>query len=266
MHRFQLVLQKLPIRAITLALSLLLTACGEEPQQQLPAPQKGSTLTVLTAADYPPFALYKTKAKARVMTGFDVELIKRIGQYLSYEIELIDYDFDDIIPALSQHKAHLAIAAISVNPKREKQIAFSNPYYSARNVLLLPTGSPLIQDDDFTGIRLGVRFGSTQEPFAKIWQQKHKDIKLVTFQRDKEVMTATISRKVDAAIVEETPAQAYIQVHEESLTYRLLEDDKAVFAIAFPKDSPLVEEFNKALDHLESIGELDELKQKWFVR
>lgn len=74
-------------------------------------------------------------------------------------------------------------------------------------------------------------------------------------------MTATMSRKIDAAIVEETPAQAYIQAHEESLTYRLLEDDQAVFAIAFPKDSPLVEEFNKALEHLESIGELDELKQ-----
>ncbi|MEN8236637.1 MAG: transporter substrate-binding domain-containing protein [Pseudomonadota bacterium] len=249
--------------ASALVLSLTLASCGEEKQS---LPPRGSTLKVLTAADYPPFERYnKIKNKTPEMIGYDIDLVKRIGQYLSYEVEFIDYDFADVIPTLTQHKAHLAIAAINVTPGRQKQITFSKPYYNARNILLLPLGSPLIRDDDFTNLHIAVKRGSTQEQFAKVWKQKHKGIKLVSFQQDHDVVQAVISKGVDAAIVEETPGRAYIQTNVEALTYRLLEDDNTKFAIAFPKGSPLVSEFNKALEHLESIGEIDKLKQKWFV-
>ena len=244
-----------------MVLSLALMSCGEEKQS---LPKRGSTLTVITAADYPPFEFYKARTKTPEMIGFDIDLIKRIGQYLSYEVEFVDYDFADVLSVLSERKGHLAIAAVNPTPARQKLVVFSKPYYHSRNILLLPIGSPLIQDDDYTRTRIAVKRGSTQEQFAKIWKQKHNGVSLISFQRESDIVQAVRSGTVDAAIVEKTPGAAYVQNHPEALTYRKLEDDNSVFAIAFPKGSPLVREFNSALEHLESIGELDKLKQKWF--
>ena len=85
---------------------------------------KDGTLTVGTSAEYAPFEYKDDNGDYQ---GFDLELIKAIGDKLGLDVEYVNNDFDTLVPGVaSGAKYDVSIAAITDTPEREKEVTFSS--------------------------------------------------------------------------------------------------------------------------------------------
>ncbi|MBQ9038455.1 MAG: transporter substrate-binding domain-containing protein [Clostridia bacterium] len=119
---------------------------------------ENGTLRVATEAGYAPFE-YVRDGK---VVGYDMELAARFCEAFGYGLEIVDMNFDGILPSVQAGKCDFAAAAITVTPERAQTVLFSEPYFSGGTVLIV-----LKQSDentpapgDYNGKRGGVITGS----------------------------------------------------------------------------------------------------------
>ena len=60
-------------------------------------------------------------------TGFEIELWESIANDIGLDFEYENHNFQDLIPLVTEKRADIALAGITVNEKREKIIDFSHP-------------------------------------------------------------------------------------------------------------------------------------------
>jgi len=103
------------------------------PKEGTPAPMPDIELTgnkgVLrfgTAAITEPFSFVDDSQK---IVGFDIELAMYIAQKLGMQIEVIDMDFGEMVPALAAGKLDMIGACITISEERAKYVLFSKSYY-----------------------------------------------------------------------------------------------------------------------------------------
>ncbi len=91
-------------------------------------------------AEFPPFAYYENDEQKgsdfALLKGFDIELMNTIGDYIGYEIEYFNMDFDKLIPAVVSGEVDCAISAITVTEQRESVVDFTNAYLSSSDIRL----------------------------------------------------------------------------------------------------------------------------------
>ena len=98
---------------------------GEMPDIVL-AGDKG-VLKFGTAAVTEPFSFIDGSQQ---VVGFDIELAMLIAQELEMQLEVIDLDFGEMIPALSSGKVDMIGACITITEERAEKVLFSEPYYT----------------------------------------------------------------------------------------------------------------------------------------
>lgn len=90
-------------------------------------------LLVATNAEFEPFE-YK---KGDQFYGIDMEIVKAFADSIGKELVIKDMQFDAVVLSVQQGKADLAIAGLTVNEKRAKQVNFTDSYYSASQKLIV---------------------------------------------------------------------------------------------------------------------------------
>lgn len=218
-------------------------------------------LVMVTSADYPPYQFRKTDSGNSEIVGFDIDIAKYIAKKLGYELEIRDTDFSGIIPALQSGRANFAMSGMTPTVERKKNVAFSDLYYEAKNTIVSQKTSNLKTPADLAGKKVGVELGTTQEKTAK----SLKDVQVVALNRPGSIIQDLKTKRLDAAILEDTVAKGYVANNPE-LTYEPIPttSEEAGSAIAFPKNSPLVNSFNQVLREMKQTGELQKLVTKWF--
>ncbi|HEX9023733.1 MAG TPA: ABC transporter permease subunit [Geobacteraceae bacterium] len=77
-----------------------------------------------TCANLEPFSF---QANGKI-TGLDIELSRLIGERLGKRIEIVDMNFEALIPALQSGKIDFALSNFNVTEERKKLVNFSLPY------------------------------------------------------------------------------------------------------------------------------------------
>lgn len=88
---------------------------------------------VATNAAFPPFEY----VEGEYYYGIDMELAEKIAEKLGQELVIKDMAFESVCLSVGAGKADIAMAGLSKNPDREKQVTFAEPYYSANQVLIV---------------------------------------------------------------------------------------------------------------------------------
>ncbi|MFB8792003.1 MAG: ABC transporter substrate-binding protein/permease [Potamolinea sp.] len=221
---------------------------------------KQEKLTMVTSADYPPYEFRNTATGKNEIIGFDVDIAKRISQELGFQLEIKDTDFNGLIPALQANRADFVMAGMTPTPERQKNVDFSDTYYEAKNTIVAKKGSNLQKPEDLAGKKVGVQLGSIQEKEAK----KFKDVKISSLNKTSEIIQEIKAYRINAAIIEDTIAKGFI-ANNPDLEFNTIPNTEASgSAIAFPKGSKRVEDFNRVLKQMKESGELEALVKKWF--
>lgn len=221
-------------------------------------------LTMITSPDYPPYEFYDTKGGNRQIVGFDIDIANTLAQRLGFQLQIMESDFNGLIPALQANRADFVMAGMTPTPERRKNVDFSIIYYEAKDTIVAPKTSNLKQPQDLVGKTVGVQLGTIQEQNAKKIAAKFPGIQLKQLNRVPEAIQEIKSGRIDAAIVEDTVAKGFAQANPE-LEFNVIPSQEASgSAIAFPKGSPLVAPFNQVLQQMRDNGELEKLATKWF--
>ena len=255
--------------SVSVALTFgMATACtapdATAPTDATVGEEETKVLVMATSADYPPYEFYDTASGGEEPIGFDIDIAKALTAKLGYTLEIEDMDFNGIIPALQAERVDFAMSGMTPTEERKKSVDFSQTYYDAQNTIVSTKGAGLASYDDLAGKIVGVQLGSIQEGEA---QEKAETVAgMVIEPRNKisELIQELKAGRLDAAIIEDTVAKGYVQNNPDLEFTTVPTEGETGSAIAFPKDSPLVAEFEQALAELMENGELDGMITVWF--
>ena len=249
----------------TLAVSALASCEPPQPGQNTTSSSGKKVLTMVTSPDYPPYEFYDTAGGQRKIVGFDVDIATKIAADLGYELKINESDFNGLVPALQAKRADFVMAGMTPPPERQKNVDFSSIYYEAKNTIIAPKASNLKTTQELSGKTVGVQLGSIQEGDAKKIAAKVPGMKVKQLNRVPDIIQEIKSNRIDAAIVEDTVAKGFTDSSPDLVFNVIPPEGPSGSAIAFPKGSPLVADFNKALEKMKASGEIKTLAAKWFA-
>ena len=219
---------------------------------------KDGTLTVGTSAEYAPFEYKDDNGDYQ---GFDLELIKAIGDKLGLDVEYVNNDFDTLVPGVaSGAKYDVSIAAITDTPEREKEVTFSDSYYMDDQAIVTKVDNTDINAD----ATIIVQSGSTAESFA---QENFPKAKIVPYKDATECFSALQSDKGDAVVTNRSVAsQLTAEQFNTCQTIKQISTGEE-YAIAINQgNTKLKEDINQAIKDLTDDGTIDALMAKYNIK
>lgn len=217
-------------------------------------------LTVGTNAEFPPFEYVDDNGEP---DGFDIALIKAIGEKLGVEVEVENMEFASLVSSIGS-KIDVAIAGMTVTEERQNSVDFSDTYYEAVQYVILPAGSEIATAQDLEGKTIGVQLGTTGDFIAT---DDIADTTVQQYNKGVDAVNDLINGRVDCVIIDKNPALVFASKFEGQLVAldgAQFEFGTEEYAIALPKgDAALAEKINAALAQIKEDGTFDELVQTY---
>jgi His/Glu/Gln/Arg/opine family amino acid ABC transporter permease subunit len=220
------------------------------------------TLIMATSPDYPPYQFKDTATSGDKIVGFDVDIAEYITQQLGYDLKINGIDFNGLIPALTAKRADFVMAGMTPTPERKKNVAFSNIYFEAKNTIVSLDPKAYTNPEQLKGKKVGVQLGSIQQEAVKNWS----GVTAIPLNKTSDIIQELKSKRLDAGVLENTIVRGYIAANPGLVYHEVPNTEAAGSAIAFPKNSPLVEPFNQVIQQMQASGKIEELAKKWFDR
>lgn len=110
------------LKKITMTLAAAAVALGASA-----AMADGAKLRIAVEGAYPPFS---EKSASGELIGFDIDIAHALCAEMKRECELVEQDWDGMIPGLLAKKYDAIVASMSITPERQKKIDFSVKYYN----------------------------------------------------------------------------------------------------------------------------------------
>ncbi|WBL14851.1 basic amino acid ABC transporter substrate-binding protein [Sutcliffiella sp. NC1] len=241
---------------VTVFAILLLTACGQGQGQG----EETKKLLMGTSADFPPFETRDNKGE---IVGFDIDLAKYIATELGYELEIQDMNFDGLVGALQANRVDFVASGMSATDTRKESVDFSDEYHRSGEMFVTLKDSELKGMADLEGKHIAVQLGTIQEEGAKKLAEKI-NLEIKVLDKVPNMIQELKSGRVDGVYLDKAVGQGYVK----ELDLAGFDDESEGtpgMAIAFPKGSELIEDFNRIIAEMQENGELAKLHQKWIA-
>lgn len=157
-------IKKIMAVVMVLTMTLALAACGgggsesSESGGKLAAIQEAGKIVVCTDAAWAPFEYIGEGGEP---AGIDIEIAQTIADELGVELEVSNISFDTIPAAITGGDADLALACITITDERKEEMAFTDPYTSVQQYMVVPADSDIKAMEDLAGQAVGTHLGTT---------------------------------------------------------------------------------------------------------
>lgn len=101
---------------------------------KLDAEKADKQLVVATNAAFAPFE-YK---EGDQFAGIDMEIAAYIAEKLEMELVIQDMEFDAVVTSVGKNNVDIAMAGLTVNETRKQSVNFTESYYNAAQMLIVP--------------------------------------------------------------------------------------------------------------------------------
>lgn len=224
----------------------------------VPAMAEDGKLVMATNAAFPPYEYYDADKQ---IVGIDAEVAGLIADKLGLELEIADMEFDSIIAAVKQGKADIGMAGITVTEDRKKNVAFTDTYTTATQMIIVQEGSAITSKADLKDVKVGVQTGTTGDLYVS--DLGEDGVEVMQFSKGIDAVIALTQGKVDAVVIDGEPAKVFVEENEGLV---LVDEAFTVeeYAIAVSlENEELLEQINTALAELEESGELQAVIDKY---
>jgi polar amino acid transport system substrate-binding protein len=248
-------------KCFTLSLAFAATAAiGPASADQLADIMAAKTLRCATFADVPPFA--SPDPKTREMAGFDVDLCNAIAQQLGVEAEIKPVSVEARVPEVKLGRVDITVANLAYTLSRAEQIQFSDPYYLAKEMLIVQSDDPGKSKADFVGQRIASTKGSTSEMSIKLNKSEP-----LTFQDTASAYLAVQQGKARGLVANTMTTTKFVNESKTRGKQMRMIEDPMLFqpiGIGMKKDEPaLTTKINETLHALDASGEINKIWDKW---
>ena len=159
-------IKKMLVIMLSAMMVFALAACGgggesAEPEEhggKLAEIQEKGKIVVCTDAAWAPFEYIGANGE---VTGVDIELANYIAEQLGVELEVSNIAFDSISTYLANNEADLALACITITEERKEQMAFTDPYTTVQQYMVVTADSDIATMNALAGKMIGTHLGTT---------------------------------------------------------------------------------------------------------
>lgn len=147
---------------------------------------------------YPPFS--EVQANGEV-TGFDIDIAKALCAEMKRECDIVQVDWDGLIPALKSRKIDMIVASMSATEDRKKNIDFTDRYYRIPVKMVRKKGSDVdFSEEAMKGKTIGTQVSTTFDKHVTDLFEKVATIKRYT--TTEEALLDLKAGRVDSVIAE----------------------------------------------------------------
>ena len=240
-----------------------------------------------TEGAYPP---WNSKDASGKLIGFEVELAWSLCRYMERQCEIVEQDWDGMIPALVMRKFDAIMAGMSITDERKKTITFSQGYADEVASLAVMKGSSLEGLDTPEGINLslggsdvtkalktltGALAGKTVCVQTATIHQNFLDsgdvgsVNVRTYKTQDEVNLDLTSGRCDVALAAAVAFTDYADKSGKPVvlvgpTFSGGAFGNGVGVGIRKDDTELLNAFNKAIDKARKNGDISRIATKWF--
>ncbi len=163
--------------------------------------QAGEKLRIGVEGAYPPFSWKEADGSLK---GFDIDIAMALCDKMGRECELVEQDWDGIIPALLAKKYDAIIASMSITEERKKRVDFTIKYYNTPAKFVAKEepgfeGTP----EGLAGKTVGVQRGTIHQCYM---EKMFPDTELSLYATQEDVWLDLTSGRIDAQISASTQA------------------------------------------------------------
>lgn len=245
---------------VALVLLTLLAGCSrnEDTWAQI---ESSGVLRVGVDPTFPPFAA----AEGSDAWGLDIDLARALAAELGLEPRFTYFGYDGLYDALATRQVDALVSALVVMPDRTEDVAYTDSYYDAGQVLIVPEASSVAGMDDLDGGTVAVELGALGHVEAQLWQRRLPHLEVRTYGSVDEALAAVAGGEASAALVDSVSGRLFLRDHPNTGLNRLPEPvTTEPYAIAVRiADRTLHRRLNAALRSLNDSGELDAIMARW---
>uniref|UniRef100_A0A832IKD7 Basic amino acid ABC transporter substrate-binding protein n=2 Tax=Fervidobacterium pennivorans TaxID=93466 RepID=A0A832IKD7_FERPE len=249
-------MKRVAVLVLLIAMVMVVTLSFAQSLTQI---KKRGKLIVGTEPTFPPFEFVDEKNQ---VVGFDIDIANELAKRLGVKLEVVNLPFDSLIRALLQGKIDLIIAGMTITEERAKVVDFSKPYFEANQAIVVRKDGKFEPKklEELVGKKVAVQLGTTGDLVVS----EIDGIQVVRFQKFTDAFLELQNGRVDAVVLDEAPAKAYVKKFPKFLISAVI-DTGETYGIAVKKgNKELLNFVNQTLDILKGSGTYNKLIQKWF--
>lgn len=250
------------MRTLAILLALIaFTGCGKKYDSALDKVLETKILVVGTEPEFKPF---ESKDSDGNFVGFDMDMIRAFAEDLGVEIQIEEYAFTALVPALDTHKIDMIISGMTANEERARSVTFSELYYETPICLLVHKDSGITKPADANGMRIVVKQGTTGAKLAYEEFPKSRD-KITTMQAEGECASEVALGRADAFVYDKLSVLGAAKKHPKT-TRAILEPPVNIegYAMAVRHgDTKMVKRVNEFLAKFRADGRFKKLQDKY---
>ena len=177
---------------------------------------ENGVLKMGTNAAFPPYEYYSDDSDDIV--GIDAEIAAAICDKLGYTLEIVDMDFDALIPAVANGKVDMVLAGLTVTEERQQNVDFTASYATGVQVVIVKEDSEITSVDDLfaegANHKIGVQQGTTGDLYCT-WDIADAGLGSVEpYKTGTDAVLALMSGKVDCVVIDNEPAKNFVAANE----------------------------------------------------
>jgi polar amino acid transport system substrate-binding protein len=217
-------------------------------------------MKVQVATDATWFPFEYINADTSKLEGFDIDVMNAIAERENLDIEFVNVGWDPLLAGVAQGTYDCAISSITITEERAKSMLFSDPYFTAGQiVVVLKSNTTFTSKDNLTG-DVGAQLGTTGamevEKLTGVTLRNYDDIGLA-FQ---DLMNGQIS----AVICDVPVAQGYVGANPDKIKTigTMFTTEQYGVAVAKGKED-LLAKINAGIKAIMAEGLIDQFTAKW---
>ena len=158
-------LRFIPLGLLLVSVSIVLFGCGtgsgsdtKKSETAVTADKKITKLVVATDATYAPMESMDSSGN---IVGIDIDIVNAIAEELGIEVEFKNYGWEPLFPAVDNGEVDFAVSSITITKERQQSYDFTDPYFTANQLILVPEDSTVEKFEDLKDKRVSVQINTT---------------------------------------------------------------------------------------------------------
>jgi polar amino acid transport system substrate-binding protein len=225
------------------------------------------TLAVATEAQYAPDEF--VAPDGHTVIGMDADLMHAIGALMGLKVNLINADFETIIPGLAAGRYDIGASSFTDTKEREKTVDFVDYYTAGISFYAKSTANPGVTTvADLCGKTVSVEKGTVEQEestkqSSKCTKEGKKAVDVLAFPGQNAVNLAVASGRAELGMADSTVAD--YQVKQSNGQFKPIgkEYEVAPYGFAIPKSSGMTAPVQAALKQLIADGTYTKILEKW---
>ena len=248
------------VLALSLLLSLCLTSSAAQEGDLLARIREKGYIVIATEGDWSPWTYHD---ESNTLMGFDVELGKKLAEYIGVEARFEETNWDAILAGVDSGRFDIACNGVSVTPARSEKYDFSVPYVYSKTVLVVRGDNDTIHSlEDLKGKKTANTISSIFAGIAESYGASVVGVEALV-----DTIQQVLQGRVDATMNSRMTINDYLKEHPDSNLKIVDETAGDIVAVPVRKGedaASLLALINEAIESMRADGTLSELSKRYF--